>query len=408
MLSTGFAYSRLDNTFTGSRIYGSDFDVGYAPNAANGFGYYNLNGNSRLDEYVMDANLFYKPSPVVAVTPSVRVQKDASVEDTSGMETLGASAPVPFNADGDSGDLDVRGRLDLSYTGITNWVLHTRFDLTEAVGNLDQYGGLIPIDGIGIPGVQSAIEERNVIQKYGAGARWYQSRRVILDFGGYFKQDDYHYGSSADNTPANSDNAYPGYLEMQKFATYDGNVRLTLRPWQSVSFITRYEYQWSTIHTAPDALAGLPSVEASAMRSHIIAQDVSWVPWARLNLQAGVNYVLSDTWTPASDVTQAILDAQNNYWTVNFTSGFVVDNKTDLNLSYVFYNADDYTDIAPAGVPYGAGGQEHSITATITRRISERVRVSLKYGYFLYVDQATGGNANFGVNMIYATLRYRF
>jgi hypothetical protein len=144
------------------------------------------------------------------------------------------------------------------------------------------------------------------------------------------------------------------------------------------------------------------------MQSHIIAQDVNWTPWPRLNLQAGLNYVLSDTATPASDATQAILDARNNYWTVNFSSGFVVDDKTDLNLSYVYYDADDYVDNSPEGVPYGAGGQEHSVTLTLTRRISERIRLSLKYGYYRYLDEATGGNADFGASLVYATLRYRF
>ncbi|MGD0813685.1 MAG: hypothetical protein ABSA83_08790 [Verrucomicrobiota bacterium] len=408
MFSSGFAYSHMDNTFSGSLIYGSDFDVGYAPNANYGFGYFDLGGRSHMNEYVMDMNLLYKPGPYFTIIPSVRLQKDDEDADASGIETLGASTPVSFNSSGDAGDLDVRGRLDLAYRGFTNWVLHARVDITEVDGNLDQYGGLIPINGIGVPGVQSQIDERNFIQKYAAGARWYPSRRVTVDAGGYFKQDDYHYVNPVDSTPDNSATAYPGYLAMQKFATYDGNLRLTVRLRQNLSLISRYEYQWSTIHTEPDSLAGLPDVESSTMQSHIIAQDVNWTPWPRLNLQAGLNYVLSDTSTPGSDVTQSILDARNNYWTVNFSSGFVVDDKTDLNLSYVYYDADDYVDNSPSGVPYGAGGQQHSVTLTLTRRISERIRLSLKYGYYRYLDEATGGNADFGASLVYATLRYRF
>ena len=215
----------------------------------------------------------------------------------------------------------MRGRLDLAYRGFTNWVLHARVDLTEADGNLDQYGGLIPINGIGVPGVQSGIDERNFIQKYTAGARWYPSRRVTVDAGGYYKQDDYHYDSSLDSTPDNSPTAYPGYLEMQKFTTCDANIRLTLRLLQNLSLISRYEYQWSTIHTAPDPLArparrGVLDHEKPHHRA-----GHNWTPWSRLNLQAGFNYVLSDTATPASDVTQAILDARNNYWTAELFLG---------------------------------------------------------------------------------------
>jgi hypothetical protein len=195
---------------------------------------------------------------------------------------------------------------------------------------------------------------------------------------------------------------------MQNYETYDANVRLTLRPWQNVTAISRYEYQLSTIHTEPDAMLGLSQVESSRMTSHILAQDVSWIPWSRLSLQAGLNYVLSDTHTPASDVTQAILTSQNNYWTLNFTSGLVLDDKTDLNLSYLYYLSGDYSNNSPLGVPYGAGSEEHAITATLTRRLSNNLRLALKYGWFHYDDAAFGANRNFGANLISASLRYRF
>ena len=32
----------------------------------------------------------------------------------------------------------------------------------------------------------------------------------------------------------------------------------------------------------------------------------------------------------------------------------------------------------------------------------------MKYGYFRYFDEASGGSADFGVNLVYATVRYRF
>ena len=267
---------------------------------------------------------------------------------------------------------------------------------------------MIPVGGIGIPAVQSDIRGHEFDQKYTAGLRWYASRRFLIDGSAYYKDDSYHYGSSVDSTPNNGALRYPGYLAVQDLATYDGNVRVTWKATPSVSLISRYEYAWSAIHTAPDSFAGLPEVESSTMRSHILAQDVSWIPWSRLSLQTGFNYVLSDTKTPASDVTQAVLNSENNYWAVTFSSVLVLNGKTDLSVAYYYYNADDYQDNFPAGVPYGAGGQEHAVTATLTRRFNERLRASLKYGYFRYVDGATGGNADFSVHMVYATLRYRF
>jgi len=117
---------------------------------------------------------------------------------------------------------------------------------------------------------------------------------------------------------------------------------------------------------------------------------------------------LSETRTPASDVVQGILQAQNNYWTLHFSSGLALDNKTDLNLSYFYYLSGDYSNNSPLGVPYGAGSEEHAVTATLTRRIRANLRLALKYGYSHYRDAAYGGNRDFEANLVSASLRYRF
>jgi predicted porin len=138
------------------------------------------------------------------------------------------------------------------------------------------------------------------------------------------------------------------------------------------------------------------------------------MPWSRLSLQAGLDYVLSETKTPVSDYVPSgftaapILASQNNYWTVNFSSDFVVDDKTDLNLAYFYYQADDYQDNSSAGLAVGAGAHEHGVTATLTRRITKNLRASLKYSYYNYEDAASGGFNNFEAHLIFASMQYRF
>jgi hypothetical protein len=142
--------------------------------------------------------------------------------------------------------------------------------------------------------------------------------------------------------------------------------------------------------------------------SHIIAQNISWIPWSRLTLQADFNYVLSETKTRASDFTRAILNAQNNYWMVNFSSTLVLDEKSDLNIGYLYYRADDYEDNSQDGVPYGSGAEEHVVTATLIRRITKNVQVALTYGYSHYDNDTFGGNEDYNAHMVYTSLRYRF
>ena len=143
------------------------------PNAQNGLGYYNLSGGSHLYEYVGNLNLLLKPTPHLTIVPSVRIAQQNSDANASGTETLSDFSSVPFTAYSDANDLDVRERLDVSYNGITNWVLYARGELTEGNGNLTQNGGLVPVNGIGILPVQEQQDIDRFFQKYSVGARWY-------------------------------------------------------------------------------------------------------------------------------------------------------------------------------------------------------------------------------------------
>ena len=410
VFSTAYSYSGLDNDISGGRIYGSRFDTSYTPSTQNGAGYYALNGGSHLDEHVITLNLHYKPTPNLAIIPSMRLQQEMFDADSSGSQTLGAFTPAAFRARSDGERFDVRERLDLNYTGLTNSTVYARGEWSEGTGDLTENGGLGLVNGIGIPPVQRHTDDTRFFQNYSAGIRWYPSRRVTLDVGGDYKRHHYDYDHDTDSTPndAASLNRYPAYLVTQDLETYGGKTRVKFRPLQNVTLVSRYEYQLSTIQTKPDGISGLGAVESSRMRSHIVGQDVSWIPWSRLNLQAGLNYVWSKTTTPASDYTQAVLDAQNNYWVVNFSSAFVLDDKTDLNLGYSYYRADNYDDNSAYGVPYGAGADEHSVTVGITRRIRDNIRLFLRYGYYHYSDDTFGGNTDYHAHAVSCAVRYLF
>jgi hypothetical protein len=408
MVSSGVSFSDLDNDFSGSRIYGSAYDVGYAPNVQNGLGYTGLNGGSHLYEYVGDLNVFTRPLPHLTIVPSLRVQQQNSDGTSSGTETLSDYQPQSIDGVNNASDLDVRERLDATYNGITNWVFYARGELTEGSGTVAETGGLVPINDIGVQPVNYNSQIDRFFQKYSAGVRWYPARQLTLDAGGYYQHNKYDYDYTLDSTPNDSFTRYPAYLTLQEFETYDGSFRVTFRPRQNISTVSRYEYQYSTVHTTPDSMSGLGEVESSRTIGHVIGEDISWTPWSRLYLQAGLSYVLNETKTPASDYTPAILPAQNDYWTVNFSSGLVVDDKTDLKLNFFYFLADDYQNNSLDGVPYGSGEETYAITASLTRRITKHIRWSLKYGYSHSDNSTYGGHQNYESHLVYTSLQYRF
>jgi hypothetical protein len=407
LFSSGALFANLDSVFTGSRIYGDDFDVGYIPGYP--LGYESLNGGAHKNEYVLNFNLMSIPLKHLTLVPSVRVQKEDWNADSTGPGTQDYLT-APFTATDDRSLIDVRERLDATYKGVTNWVFRAGGEWTQGEGNLEESGGLGRV--LNRPGVGPILretEDSRRFQKYSIGARWYPARRLTLDAGGYYKLNSYDYDHTLDNTPNDSPaNRYPAYLVMQDFDTYDGNFRLTFRPVPKVTLMSRYEYQWSTVKTGPDASSGLDSLDTSKLNSHIFAQNIGWTPLSRLYLQAGFNYVVSDTYTPTSDFTQAALAAQNNYWTVNFNSGLVIDNKTDLNLGYFYYQADNLEDSFASGVPLGMTAAEHGVTATLTRRLKPNLLLTLRYGFFDYDDTTFGGSRDYQAHVVSSSLRYRF
>ena len=329
------------------------------------------------------------------------------------MGTLDTGEQQPFGANSGRNSLDVTERLDARYTGMTNWVFTAGGQWTEGQGNLYEHDGLTQVNGIGPAPVQFETDDRRLFQKYSVNARWYPLARTSIDFGGYYKINRYNYSFTQDSTDnANASNgsnlsAYPGFLVYQGFQTLDGNVRLSLHPWSKVTLVSRYDYQTSDINTEPASNSGLGEQETSRMFTHNIGQNASWTPLNWLCLQAGFNYVISETETPADGYTQSVLNSQNNYWTVNFDAGFVLDEKTDLSIGYYYYRADDYQPPAD-GVSYGAGAEEHSVTATLTRRITKNLRWNLKYAYTHFDDTASSGQFSYDAHLVYSSLQYRF
>jgi hypothetical protein len=121
--------------------------------------------------------------------------------------------------------------------------------------------------------------------------------------------------------------------------------------------------------------------------------------------------VFDTTETPAQAQTPGnplVLNSENDYWTATAMSTFVLDNKTDLTTSYTYYRADNYQDNSAVSVPYGAGAEQHTLTASLVRRISERMVWSLKYGLFSYRDQMTAGFNDYRAHLVYTSIRVHF
>ena len=421
MLSFGGSYTRLETDIGGSRIYGSDYDAVYDPLFARrqqrDVGFFNLHGGTVLDQYVGNMSYRYAPMPAFVIVPSLRVEHMDQHGIAEMTETDFGAAPARavltenlINTH-ERGFTDLSGALELRYTGFTNWVLYTRGEWLVGEGNSRER------QADADPDVAPALIERDTdstrfTQKYVAGVNWYPLRRLNMSAQYYHKARANSYDHRLDLTPnaPPSGNRYPAYLTDQDFTTDDMNFRVTVRPLNNLTLVSRYDFQLSTVDTRADALAEMQSAEVT---SHIFSQSVSWSPFARLYLQGNVSYALDQTETPFNDfigsaTNNIVPKSENNYWNAGATAGFALDDRTDLNVQYNYYRADNFTDNSAFSMPYGSDTEEHMITATLSRQITSRLRWSLKYAYLTYQDNASGGNNDFDAHLVYTSIQYRF
>jgi hypothetical protein len=317
-LTAGYAYTHLDADNGGYRVYGNGYDPDFADRLGNPNTFDNLIGTSRLAQHVANLNLYWNLADPLELIPSLRLEK----QDLTGRSTFEnpafPSGALDYAASSDRGLLDVAGALELRYRGITNIVLHARGEWLAGEGDLDEsYDNITTVT----PVLSRSSEDSRFWQKYTVGAAWYPHRRVSLGTGYYHKIRDNDFDHRSDSTPnpPPSGNRYPAYITAQKYTVDNVHVRATWRPRGNVTLVARYDLQLGEIQNQPD---GLLRSESAEMTSHILSGSLSWVPLARLYLQARGTYANDQTESQASIASTALLNAENDYWTAHGTVGY--------------------------------------------------------------------------------------
>jgi hypothetical protein len=417
MLTLGGSFTTLDTDLSGSRIYGGSYDAVYDPLFArrqfHDEGFLDLSGGANMKQYVGNINLMVTPLENFTIVPAIRIEQQNLTGTAGFVETDVGAAPAllasqddVFNT-ADRNYLEVSESLEARYTGLRNWAFYTRGEWSQTRGNQTE------VESEAATGIVSLYRDSDwyrLNQKYVVGANWYPLNRVNFGAQYYHKIHAYDYDHLTDPTPnlPPSADRYPGLLTDQDFTTDDMNFRVTWRPCATVSTVTRYDFQLSTIDTKADFLANQQSAE---MTSHIISESISWTPLPRLFLQASASYALDSTDTPAASATGTnlvVLNAANDYWNASAMAGYALTEKTDVQGQYFYYRANNYVDNSAFGLPYGAQGEEHGVTAALIHRFSQRVRMTLKYGFFRNRDTTSGGNNDYDAHLVYASMQYRF
>jgi hypothetical protein len=420
LLTIGGSFTTLDTDISGSRIYGPDYDSVYDPNFVRrqerDSGFFDLGGGAQWKQYVGNVNLMFTPCENLTLVPSLRIEhvKQDGLASFTSTEVLAAPTftTVEENLlnEAERQFIDVSEALELRYTGVTNWVFYLRGEWLQGQGDLTERQAETDLPPPSTT-IERDTDSERFTQKYVLGVNWYPERRVNLALQYYHKNRDNDYDHNIDSTSnaTNSGNRYPAFLVAQDFETDDVNFRVTWRPCSYFSSVSRYDFQLSTIDTRGDLL---DSVQSGEMVTHIFSQNLTISPWNPVYLQLNGTYVSDELDTPATSQPGAaaglVSKSRNGYWTVGAVVGLALNERTDLQAQYSYYQSDNFIDNSAVSTPYGDESHEHGVTVTLNRLLSPRLRLMLKYGFFDYHDVTSGGHNDYTAHLVYSSLQYRF
>ncbi len=413
-LTAAYAYTTIDTTLGGSRIYGRQFDAVYDPTfvrTGNNHGYFDLTGGTDTKQHVATLNLLYEVDENWVVVPSFRYESEGREGAVEFEETNQIAGFVPelFEDTGDRDWKEWTASVETRYSRLAGWVFTGRAEWTEGNGDLTEEQ--ILHEGTPHVEISRVSDYTRWVAKYTAAANWYPATWANLSLSYNNKQRETDYDNSADSTNStiSGGDRYPAFIKRQKFSTDDFTARVTFRPWRGVTAVTRFDYQNTDVRSSE---VGLETVNSAKIKSTILSQSVSWSPATRLFLQGAVNIVQDRIDTPADELVGTaagiVQRSENDYWSANLTAGIVLDDDTDLTLSYDHCFIDNWVDNSAKTVPYLTSAKDHLIQATLTRRINRHVTVSLKYA-FASNDEVSSGHLNdYDAHLLYGKLQYRF
>jgi hypothetical protein len=423
--TAGYSYTTITNDLSGSRIFGTHWDEAFGEPVptlgSRDHAFIDLAGTAQIKENLVNANLFWMPFDNLAILSGFRYTH----QNNDSESTFIAEEPVPntspftptnpqggfhygvgLPADGArNSDYNLFAqRLELRYTGIKDWLFYAEGEWEEDYGSVNEFQSIdeeVPLD-----------KNTNALgQRYTIGATWNPTMRLSLA-GRYF-----HRIASYNEDIISAD--FPRLVD-QDWNIDDFNIRMTFRPklpacMGSLALVTRYDF----VHTSIDSQwffeeETFAELQSGEIKKHVISESLNWNPVPRFFLQASFSYVLNQTDTPANNIElipnagPTVVNFRNDYWTVTSGIGYIIDDKTDFYADYYFYCANDYYKNAAVAVPYGMGGTEHAVSATITRQLTRNTRLLLKYGYFNYRDVTSGGHNNYQAHSLFSTLQIRF
>jgi len=209
---------------------------------------------------------------------------------------------------------------------------------------------------------------------------------------------------------------YSAFIRAREVRTDEIELKLVLH---TTSWLkTTFKYQKnSTDYTTDTDPVPIPALTnsislggpllAGTYRADIYSVNFSLTPIRRFYLSTTFAYTRSKTQT-ADNGDPSVVPYEGEIYSAIVSGTYLLSDRSDFRLSYVFSAANYAQDNLEAGLPVGIEYRQHGIQAALTRRFSKLVSAGIRYGFYLYDEPSSGHFNDFTAQSILATLTLRW
>lgn len=202
---------------------------------------------------------------------------------------------------------------------------------------------------------------------------------------------------------------YPAFIDSLETGTDIVEARLAVRPATWVNLSLTYRFQNTDQYTATDPAFTYTTgarLLAGNYTANAISFNASVQPIHRLLVSGTFSFQDARTVTAANNAP-SVAPYEGSIYSLLLNATFFWNDRTDVQLGYVFSYSDftksNDADTVPLGILYHWNG----VQVGVRRKLSARMDGTLRYGWFRYTEPTSGTYRDYTAQMILATLTIR-
>jgi len=207
---------------------------------------------------------------------------------------------------------------------------------------------------------------------------------------------------------------YPAFIRRRKIVSDEIEPKLV---WHTAGWLKTtlsYKLVATDFHTAVDPLrvanvvyADDKRIQAGNYDAHVYSINFALTPWQRIYLSTTFSVQDTRTSVGVPDIG-AVVPYKGRVYSALASGNVGLTEKNDLHVSYSFSYADYEQHNEREGLPLGIVYHQHGVQGGLTRRVSQNVSASIRYGFFLYDEPTSSGINDYTAHLLFGTVVMKF